>query len=54
MHVCVQIEELETQMAEMQQSTAVLAEAESALRQQVSGLQVIQALDSCMPIRWTI
>ncbi len=37
-----QIEELETQMAEMQQSSAVLAEAESSLRQQVSGLQVGQ------------
>ena len=35
-----QIEELETQMAEMQQSSAVLSEAESSLRQQVSGLQV--------------
>lgn len=35
-----QIEELETQMAQMHQSSAVLAEAESSLRQQLSGLQV--------------
>ena len=35
-----QIEEVEAQMAEMHQSSAVLAEAESSVRQQVSGLQV--------------
>ena len=35
-----QIEELETQMAEMHQSSAALAEVEASLRQQVSGLQV--------------
>jgi len=38
--VYVQIEDMEAQMADMQQSRAVLVEAESSLRQQVSGLQV--------------
>ncbi len=40
MCVYVQIEDMEAQMAEMQQSSAALIEAESSLRQQVSGLQV--------------
>ena len=35
-----QIEETEAQMAEMHQSSALLAEAEASLRQQVSSLQV--------------
>ena len=38
--VHVQIEDMEAQMADMQQSRTVLAETESSLRQQVSGLQV--------------
>ena len=38
--VCSQIEEMEAQMSEMQQSRAVLAETETSLRQQVSSLQV--------------
>ena len=42
--VCSQIEDMEAQMAKMQQSHAVLAEAETSLRQQVSSLQV-----SCPP-----
>ncbi len=37
-------------MAEMQQASAVLAEAESSLRQQVSGLQVLPVQTPCIPV----